>query len=165
MGKREIDPEKRREVQKLSTRIVLAMTILIICYVVYALITKNLNIIVFEIMLGAFIVVYMALNDVIEPKRLGLFENMTIGQREAYTKIILLDVVGIGALLYWIMGMGKEGGSESIFPVLIYFLTAQMKRKFRPDFEGTADEEEEKEEAVEEPAEIPGETEDNQKEE
>ena len=47
--------------------------------------------------------------------------------------------------------MSSDDG-ESPMPVLIYFLAAQMKRKFRPEFEGTADEEDE--EAEEETEEV-----------
>ena len=142
MEKREIDPAKKKEVQRTSVIIVLAMTAVIAAYLIYTLVTKNLNIVLFEIMLSIFVVTYTVLNDVVEPKRLGLLDNMTIGQRDAYMKIIVLDVVGIGGLLYWIAGMSSEDG-ESLLPVLIYFLAAQMKRKFRPEFEGTAEEENE----------------------
>ena len=137
MEKRIIDEKKRKEVQGFTTKIILAITAVIGVYVVYALITKNLNIVVFEALLGIFVVSYVVLNDIVEPKRLGMFENMTIGQRSGLMKILALDVVGIGALLYWIIGMGSENNtSGSIFPLLIYILTVQFKRKFRPEFEG-----------------------------
>ena len=60
----------------------------------------------------------------------------------------VLDAVGIGAVLYWILGMGNaENVNNSIFPLLIYIISAQWKRKFRPEFEGTdGEEQEEKEE-------------------
>ena len=55
------------------------------------------------VLLGIFVVSYVVLNDIVEPKRLGMFENMTIGQRSGFMKILALDVIGIGALLYWIV--------------------------------------------------------------
>ncbi len=143
----EVDPVKEKSIKKMSLRIILAMTILIVLYVVYALATKNLNIYLFEIMLSIFVITYNVLNDVVEPKVLGLLDNMTIGQREGYMKIIICDIVGVGALVYWIAGMSSEG-SESLMPVIIYFLANQLKRKFRPDFEGTSDDEEEDENIV-----------------
>ena len=48
MEKRVIDPEKRRRVQRTTTRAVVGITLVIAAYVVYAMITKNLNIVVFE---------------------------------------------------------------------------------------------------------------------
>lgn len=169
MEKREIDPEKRREVQKTTTMAVLIITAVIVIYVVYALITKNLNIYIFEGLLMLFVVAYVVLNDFLEPYRLGIFEGMTVGQKSGFMKILVLDAVGIGAVLYWIIGMGNsENVNQSIFPLLIYILTAQMKRRFRPEFEGTDQEEgsQSEEEALleEEPLSIEAQDEDRKEE-
>ena len=138
MEKRVIDPEKRRQVQRTTTRAVVGITLVIGVYVFYAMITKNLNIAVFEVMLMTFVAVYVILNDFVEPYRLGIFEGMTVGQKSGFMKILVLDVVGIGAVLYWIIGIGDaEDVNNSIFPLLIYIISAQWKRKFRPEFEGT----------------------------
>ena len=56
--------------------------------------------------------------------------------------MMLMDVIGAGALLYWISGINSEAGSDILFPFLIYFLTAQMKRKYRAEFEGIVENEE-----------------------
>lgn len=142
MEKRAIEPEKRKEVQRTTTRIIIGITAVIVLYVAYALLTKNLNIAIFEVLLIAFVLAYTVLNDIVEPLRLGIFKEMTVGQKSGFMKIILLDVVGIGAVLYWLLSMGvEENANSSIFPLLIYFLTIQMKRKFRPEFEGTEEEE------------------------
>lgn len=54
---------------------------------------------------------------------------MTQMRKTAYLKILGLDVVGAGALLYWIVGMDSEAGNNLLIPVLVYFLANQMKRK------------------------------------
>lgn len=142
MERRVIDPEKRRQVQRTTTRAVVGITLVIGVYVLYATITKNLSIIVFQAMLMVFVAAYAVLNDFVEPYRLGIFEGMTVGQKTGFMKILALDVVGIGAVLYWIIGMGDaENANSSIFPLLIYIISAQWKRKFRPEFEGTDGEE------------------------
>lgn len=149
MEKRVIDENKRKEVQSFTTKVIIAITAVIAVYVAYALITKSLNIRIFEVLLGIFVVSYVVLNDIVEPKRLGLFENMTIGQRSGFMKILALDVIGIGALLFWIVDMGTENNtSGSIFPLLIYILTVQFKRKFRPEFEGLDEEPSDSEESL-----------------
>lgn len=138
MEKRVIDLEEKRNVQRLTTKVVIGITAVIVLYVAYALITKSLNTLVFEALLMIFVLAYIIMNDFVEPYRLGIFQGMTIGQRNGFLKIIVLDIVGVGAVLYWIISMGSEDtGSNSIFPLLIYILTAQFKRKFRPEFEGT----------------------------
>ena len=159
MEKREIDEEKKKSIQSFTMKIVIGMIVVIAIYLVYAFATDSLNIIIFEILLGAFIIIYTLLTDVYEPRQLGMFENMTIGQREGLTKIVVTDIVGVGALIYWILGMSSED-SNSILPVVIYFLAMQMKRKFRLEFEGTADDEE-----TEEPEQIEGQTEEQKKDE
>ena len=142
MERREIDEEKKKEVQAFTARATIGMIIVVGLYLAYGILTKNLNILIFEILLGIFILGYTALTDVVEPKRLGMLDQMTIGQRSGYQKILLMDLVGVAALLYWLMGMNSEEGSTSLLPIVIYFLAMQMKRKFRPEFEGTLDEEE-----------------------
>lgn len=144
MEKRVIDPEKRKEVGKLTTRVIIGITAVIILYVAYALIAKNMNVIVFEALLMVFVVAYVVLNDIVEPYRLGVFQEMTVGQKSGFLKILVVDAVGVGAVLYWIMGMSvEENTSGSILPLVIYIVTVQMKRKFRPEFEGTETEEDE----------------------
>lgn len=145
MEKRIITPEKRKEVGRLTTRVIIGITAVIVLYVAYALIAKNMNVMVFEFLLTVFVVAYAVLNDIVEPYRLGVFENMTVGQRSGLLKILALDVVGVGAVLYWIMGIGaEENTGGSILPLVIYIVTVQMKRKFRQEFEGTEIEEESK---------------------
>ena len=145
MEKRIITPEKRKEVGRLTTRVIIGITAVIVLYVAYALIAKNMNVMVFEFLLTVFVVAYAVLNDIVEPYRLGVFENMTVGQRSGLLKILALDVVGVGAVLYWIMGIGaEENTGGSILPLVIYIVTVQKKRKFRPEFEGTEIEEESK---------------------
>lgn len=143
MEKRVIDPEERKKVQGQTTKIVIGITAVIVVYVAYALVTKNLSTAIFEALLMLFVLSYIIMNDFVEPYRLGIFQGMTVGQKSGFLKIIVLDIVGVGAVLYWVISMGSEDtGSNSIFPLLIYILSAQMKRKFRPEFEGTEAEEE-----------------------
>lgn len=145
MERQEIDPAKKKEVQKLTSRVVIGMIAVLAIYIVYALAAKKMNIVLFQVMLAAFIVVYTVMLDVVEPYRLGKLKNMTIGQRDAYTKMMIIDVVAVGCILYWIMGMSDPEGDASILPVVLYFFFMQMKRKFQPEFEGTAEKEEETE--------------------
>ena len=128
--------EKKKAAQRLTTGIIIGMTVIVLGYVAYALVTKNINMQIFEVLLGIFVIGYLVLSDVVEPWLTGLLKNMTQMRKTAYLKILGLDVVGAGALLYWIVGMGSEAGNNLLIPVLVYFLANQMKRKLRPEFEG-----------------------------
>ena len=127
---------KKKAAQRLTTGIIIGMTVIVLGYVAYALVTKNINMQIFEVLLGIFVIGYLVLSDVVEPWLTGLLKDMTQMRKTAYLKILGLDVVGAGALLYWIVGMGSEAGNNLLIPVLIYFLANQMKRKLRPEFEG-----------------------------
>lgn len=127
---------KKKAAQRLTTGIIIGMTVIVLGYVAYALVTKNINMQIFEVLLGIFVIGYLVLSDVMEPWLTGLLKNMTQMRKTAYLKILGLDVVGAGALLYWIVGMGSEAGNNLLIPVLVYFLANQMKRKLRPEFEG-----------------------------
>lgn len=127
---------KKKAAQRLTTGIIIGMTVIVLGYVTYALVTKNINMQIFEVLLGIFVIGYLVLSDVVEPWLTGLLKDMTQMRKTAYLKILGLDVVGAGALLYWIVGMGSEAGNNLLIPVLVYFLANQMKRKLRPEFEG-----------------------------
>ena len=127
---------KKKAAQRLTTGIIIGMTVIVLGYVAYALVTKNINMRIFEVLLGIFVIGYLVLSDVVEPWLSGLLKDMTQMRKTAYLKILGLDVVGAGALLYWIVGMGSEAGNNLLIPVLVYFLANQMKRKLRPEFEG-----------------------------
>ena len=127
---------KKKAAQRLTTGIIIGMTVIVLGYVAYALVTKNINMQIFEVLLGIFVIGYLVLSDVVEPWLTGLLKDMTQMRKTAYLKILALDVVGAGALLYWIVGMGSEAGNNLLIPVLVYFLANQMKRKLRPEFEG-----------------------------
>lgn len=127
---------KKKAAQRMTTGIIIGMTVVVLGYVAYALVTKNINMQIFEVLLGIFVIGYLVLSDVVEPWLTGLLKDMTQMRKTAYLKILGLDVVGAGALLYWIVGMGSEAGNNLLIPVLVYFLANQMKRKLRPEFEG-----------------------------
>ncbi len=133
--------ERQREVQKLTLAVLAVMTVIIIGYVAWGIASKSMNIMVFGFLLGAFVIIYLVMSDIVEPYRLGLFQELTQERRSAFLKMMLMDVIGGGALIYWIVGLDSEFGGDILIPFLIYFLTAQLKRKYRAEFDGTAAEE------------------------
>lgn len=136
------EKERRKQVQKLTMQVLAVMTLAIILYTVYGMVTKTLNMMLFGFMLGGFVVIYLIMSDIVEPYRLGMFQELTEQRRRGFLKMMLMDGIGAGALLYWISGINSEAGSDILFPFLIYFLTAQMKRKYRAEFEGIVENEE-----------------------
>ena len=137
MEKQNDENQHKKAVQKQTMILLAVMTGVIFAYVIYGLVTKSINMLIFEVLLGAFVILYLVMTDVVEPWRLGMFQNLSEERRAGYVKMMLMDAVGAGALLYWIIGMNSETGSNNIlFPLLIYFLSSQIKRKYRAEFEG-----------------------------
>lgn len=147
MDNSRIDETRKKQVQGLTIKVMIGITVIVLLYVAYTFITKNVNMLVFQILLGAFVICYTFMADVVESYRLGMLKDMTIGQRTGFMKMMVADVVGVGALLYWIVGMGSDTDRDILLPLLIYFFASQMKRKFRPEFEGITEEEETGEQA------------------
>ena len=104
--------ERQKEVQKLTFIVLAVMTVLIIGYAAYGLITESISMLLFGIMLGGFVVVYIVLTDIVEPFRLGLFQDLARERRAGFLKMMLMDVIGAGALIYWIAGLGSESGND-----------------------------------------------------
>ena len=75
---------------------------------------------IFLIHFDAFVVIYLVMSDIIEPWKLGLFREMTIGRRDGFVKMMAMDVIGAGALLYWILGM--LGGVVLLLALCTLFL-------------------------------------------
>ena len=136
MEKNENEKARLKEVQRLTFTVLIVMTVIILAYVIYGLVTKSMNLLLFGFLLGGFVVIYLAMTDIVEPYRLGLFRDLTPERRSGFLKMMLMDVIGAGALIYWIAGIDSESGGSILVPFLIYFLSVQMKRKFREEFEG-----------------------------
>ena len=93
------EKERRKQVQKLTMQVLAVMTLAIILYTVYGMVTKTLNMMLFGFMLGGFVVIYLIMSDIVEPYRLGMFQELTEQRRRGFLKMMLMDVIGAGALL------------------------------------------------------------------
>ena len=96
MENKEAMEKKKKAAQKLTMRVLLAMTVIVIGYVVYGLITKDINMILFELLLMLFVTVYLVFSDVVEPWKMGLLQELTPDRKSAYLKILAADVIGAG---------------------------------------------------------------------
>ena len=77
---------KKKAAQRLTTGIIIGMTVIVLGYVAYALVTKNINMQIFEVLLGIFVIGYLVLSDVVEPWLTGLLKDMTQMRKTAYLK-------------------------------------------------------------------------------
>lgn len=58
-GKCRRDESKEKSGAALTTGIIIGMTVIVLGYVAYALVTKNINMQIFEVLLGIFVIGYL----------------------------------------------------------------------------------------------------------
>lgn len=150
-----MDERKQKKIKRTITLITITMLVAIVAYMVYVIATKQLNILVFQIVLGSFLLIFFVLMDIIEPMLLKQFDGITQEQQTAYWKFLGVDAIGIGALVFFVYtlgsrGEGDPGNSYGLIAALIYLFTSRNKIKFRDEFLGIKKEEEEPEEIEEE---------------
>jgi len=133
-----MEEQTSRKIKKRITMISILMLVVVVGYIIYAIVSKNLSILVFQILIGAFLIIYLLLLDIIEPLLLKQFDNITAEQKKAYFKFIGIDILGTGCLSYFILSMGKDSseGFGSFYAALIYMVTIRIKYKFKHEFMG-----------------------------
>lgn len=150
-----MDERRRKKIKGIVTLISIVMLVAVVGYIVYAVVRKQLDILVFQIILGSFLLIYFVLMDIIEPLLLKQFDGITKERQTAYWKFLGIDAVGIGALVFFVytLGQGSEGetgSSYGLIAALVYLFTSRHKTKFRDEFLGIKKEEIETKEETEE---------------
>lgn len=130
--------KKKKHIQTLTCIILGVITALIAAFLVYTFVTDDLHMIIFEILLGLFLFTYLIMSDVVEPLVLKQFQDLTPDRLNAYLKVLGLDAVGAAAMVYWIVQINSADGTDALIPLLVYFITARWKRKYRAIFDGIA---------------------------
>lgn len=131
--------EEREKIRRIITGILIGVTVLVLAYMVYALVTKNFNTRLFSVIMISWLAGYVVLLDVIEPYLLKEFEDITPERKTSYFKYLGTDILGIGGLVAFVLSMGKNG-SYGLIGAIVYALTMRPKQKFRKEFLGIVDE-------------------------
>lgn len=116
-----------------------------------------------NILMGAALLLYWILMDLVEPRVAHRFDDITEAQKQAYPKYVLFDLLGFAGIAYFLMGMGSNQNG-SIIGAVIYAVSLKPKQENQKIFMGkivpeedTAEEEAEveiPENSGEEPAQI-----------
>ena len=122
--------------QKVRNRISILSLALLIVVVLVCFAAQNRQLISGNMatgMLTGFLVFYWILLDVAEPALLRELKGMTQQKRVQYLKFAGLDLVGDGALVYFIYHIGKANDSAAIGGV-IYVFCLNLERREREKF-------------------------------
>lgn len=130
--------EEKRQMRKKITIASLVFLVLVVAYLIYTIVSGNTNGTVFNIVVGAFFLIYWILLDILEPKLTGELENISPEQKNAFYKSVGLGFLGYAGLLYFLVGIGTN--NTGIFGVIVYALTIGAKRRAREGYLGTGPE-------------------------
>jgi hypothetical protein len=101
---------------------------------------------IFPTVVSVFLALFWVTSDVLPIKWLNGFEGKTDDQRKSYYVYAVMDLIGFGGLVYFIVDMNSMTGA------IVYVCMMVLKKKFREDYNGPEKEEAAEEEAAEENA-------------
>lgn len=128
--------EERAAIKKKITFIVIIMLAAVVAYMIYGAVSGNMSITAFRIILAIWLLIYIVLMDIIEPKLLKEFENITEEQKSGYIKYLLSDIAGTAGLAFFIFSLGETNNQTGLFGAVVYIIALRFKRENRKIFYG-----------------------------
>lgn len=121
----------RNRLTMLTVGVVALLAVLLIVLVA----TKKMNTIWFPIGAGVILGLYWIVVDVLPVIWLRQFADKTDAQKRSYYIYALIDAVGLGGLLYFIMSLTSMTGA------LVYVASVFLKKRFHDEYLGVSEEE------------------------
>lgn len=128
--------EKKSRIRKYITFAEIFMAMLLVGYLVYGLVTKNSNQLIFNILAVALVLTCVILNDIAEPYLTECFAAMDEFRREAYKKYVLWDVASMAGLLFFVLNFTENSTVFIYGGLLLYFVGSKQKHPYRSVFLG-----------------------------
>lgn len=133
--------EKKSQIKKRITFLEILLAAVLLLYLVYGIVTKNSNQLLFNVLAAVVIVGYVALNDFAEPYFTEVFVNMNEFAREAYKKYLLWDIVSMAGLLLFVLTFTEDGSVMVYLGLVVYFIGTKQKRPYQSAYLGDVTEE------------------------
>lgn len=131
-----MEDTKQEERQALRGRISIISLVVLAIVILACYAAQSRNLIKWEMALGiltAFLVFYWILLDIVEPMLLHELKNMPAKKRIQYLKFSGIDLVGYGALVYFVYHIGKSNES-AVIGAVIYVFCLNLGRKEKNRF-------------------------------
>ena len=122
---------KKKQIRNRITAVEAVLAMVLLGYLVYGIVTKNSNQLIFNILAVILVVSSVVLNDVVEPHLTKVFERMDELRKEAYKKYVLWDAASWAGLLLFLFTFGSDDSSFMIVSVLIYVVATRQKREYK----------------------------------
>ncbi len=124
--------EQRKKIKKRLTLLTIGVVALLAVVLVVLVVTKKMNTVWFPVGVGVALALYWIVSDILPVLWLRLFEEKTEEQKRSYYIYALIDAVGLGGLLYFIMSLSSMTGA------LVYVVSVFMKKRFHDEYLGVS---------------------------
>ena len=128
--------EKKSKIRKTITMVELLLAALLVAYLVYGIVTKSSNALIFNGLAIFVVVAYVVLNDFVEPYLTEVFVNMNDFRKEAYKKYLLWDAASMAGLLFFVLNFSQEGSMMLYIGLALYFVGTKQKRPYQSAYLG-----------------------------
>jgi len=128
--------EKKAQIRKRVTAAEIALAAVLVLYVVYGIVTKSSNIVIFNALAIFVVVTYVVLNDLVEPYLTEVFVNMDDFRKDAYKKYLMWDVASMAGLLFFVLNFSQEGNMMIYVGLALYFVGSKQKRPYHGAYLG-----------------------------
>lgn len=139
----ELSQEQQKKIKSKLTMLTVGVIVLLAILLIVLVATKKMNTIWFPIGAGVILGLYWVVVDILPVSWLRLFEEKTWEQKRSYCIYALIDAVGLGGLLYFIMSLKSMTGA------LIYVASVLFKKRFHDEFLGVSESDDEPNEVME----------------
>ncbi len=110
---------------------------LAVAFLIFVGVTDRVDTMLYPIGLSAFLAAYWVVSDVLPVFWMKIFDQKTEEQKRSYWLFAVMDAAGLAGLAYFILDMNSTIG------VIVYVACTILKKRFRDEFLGKKQEEEE----------------------
>ena len=128
--------EKKSQIRKRIAIIEVGLAAILLAYLVYGLVTKNSNQLIYNGLAIFVVSAVVILNDFVEPYLLKLFENMDDYRKSAYKSYLLWDVASMAGILFFVLNFSETGNMMVYAGLFVYFIGTKKKRTYQSVFFG-----------------------------
>ncbi len=127
--------EQQKKIKNRLTLLTVGVIALLAILLIVLVATKKMNTVWFPIGAGVILGLYWIVVDVLPVIWLHQFADKTDAQKRSYYIYALIDAVGLGGLLYFIMSLTSMTGA------LVYVASVFLKKRFHDEYLGVSEEE------------------------
>ena len=128
--------EKKAQIRKSIALIEIGLAAVLVAYLIYGIVTKNSNPLVYNGLAIVVVTATVILNDFVEPYLLKLFENMGEYRKSAYKSYLLWDIASMAGLLFFVLNFSEAGNMMVYAGLFVYFIGTKQKRTYQSVFFG-----------------------------